>query len=138
MDDPPYAQRGGSRWRRLKEGKIKQKASLMADGELNRYFYQVVYSCLEWDKKQYVSGFNIYEHDLNWESHNIFREGYLFMGLPGERSTAQPERDYYIHIMPPYAGAGLSTGDLDDEVYFYFKSNDEFKENISHCQNSCY
>ena len=111
--------------------KIRQKASLMADGELNRYFYQVVYSCLEWDKKQYVSGFNIYEHDLNWDSHNIFREGYLFMGLPGERSTAQPERDFYIHIMPPYAGSGLSTGDLDDEVYFYFKSNNEFKETIS-------
>ena len=111
--------------------KIKQKASLMAEGELNRYFYQVVYSCLEWDKKQYVSGFNIYEHDLNWDSHNIFREGYLFMGLPGERSTAQPERDFYIHIMPPYGTAAAAKQDLDDEVYFYFKSTDEFKENIS-------
>ena len=28
--------------------KIKQKASIMADGELNRYFYDVVYRCLEW------------------------------------------------------------------------------------------
>lgn len=111
--------------------KIKQKASLMADGELNRYFYQVVYSCLEWDKKQYVSGFNIYEHDLNWDSHSIFREGYLFMGLPGERSTAQPERDFYIHIMPPYGTSAASKQDLDDEVYFYFKSTDEFKENMS-------
>lgn len=117
--------------------KIRQKSSLMAEGELNRYFYRVVYSCLEWDKKQYVSGFNIYEHDLNWESHSIFREGYLFMGLPGERSTAQPERDFYIHIMPPYGGAGLSTGDLDDEVYFYFKSNDDFKENISQFSAAC-
>lgn len=111
--------------------KIKQKAALLADGELNRYFYQVVYTCLEWDKKQYVSGFNIYEHDLNWDSHNIFREGYLFMGLPGERSTAQPERDFYIHIMPPYGAAGIATGDLSDEVYFYFKSTDEFKETLS-------
>ena len=82
--------------------KIKQKASIMADGELNRYFYDVVYRCLEWDAKQYVTNFNIYEYDLNWDSHNMFREGYLFMGLPGERSTAQPERDFYIHIMPPY------------------------------------
>lgn len=117
--------------------KIKQKASLMADGELNRYFYQVVYSCLEWDKKQYVSGFNIYEHDLNWDSHNIFREGYLFMGLPGERSTAQPERDFYIHIMPPYGNAGSSRQDLEDEVYFYFKSNNEAKETISMYAASC-
>lgn len=117
--------------------KIKQKASLMADGELNRYFYQVVYSCLEWDKKQYVSGFNIYEHDLNWDSHNIFREGYLFMGLPGERSTAQPERDFYLHIMQPYGNAGASRQDLEDEVYFYFKSNDEFRETISLYAASC-
>ncbi len=26
----------------------------MADGELNRYFYQLIYSCLDWDAKQYV------------------------------------------------------------------------------------
>lgn len=110
--------------------KIKQRATLVAEGELNRYFYQVVYSCLEWDKKQYVSGFNIYEHDLNWASHNIFREGYLFMGLPGERSTAQPERDFYIHIMPPYGKNAPSRNDVDDEVYFYFKGNDDVKEKI--------
>lgn len=113
------------------EEKIRQKASLLAEGELNRYFYQIVYSCLEWDKKQYVSGFNIYEHDLNWESHNIFREGYLFMGLPGERSTAQPERDFYLHIMPPYMEAGSAAGGQRDEVYFCFRSTDEFRETLS-------
>lgn len=111
--------------------KIKQKAAMLADGEMNRYFYQVVYRCLEWNQKQYVQGFNIYEHDLNWESHNIFREGYLFMGLPGERSTAQPERDFYIHIMPPYDTKATAVNDLDDEVYFYFKSTDEFKNLLS-------
>lgn len=108
--------------------KIKQKASVMADGELNRFFYDVVYRCLEWDAKQYVTNFNIYEYDLNWDSHNIFREGYLFMGLPGERSTAQPERDFYIHIMPPYDENGCRVQNLPDEVYLYFKSSDEFRE----------
>lgn len=108
--------------------KIKQKATILADGELNRYFYDVVYRCLEWDAKQYVTNFNIYEYDLNWDSHNIFREGYIFMGLPGERSTAQPERDFYIHIMPPYDEIGSKVQNLDDEVYMYFKSTDEFRE----------
>lgn len=108
--------------------KIKQKASIMADGELNRYFYDVVYRCLEWDAKQYVTNFNIYEYDLNWDSHNMFREGYLFMGLPGERSTAQPERDFYIHIMPPFDAAGTTVQNLPDEVYFFFKSTEEFRE----------
>ena len=108
--------------------KIKQKASIMAGGELNRYFYQLIYSCLDWDAKQYVPGFEIYQRDLNWDSHNIFREGYLFLGLPGERSTAQPERDFYIHIMPPYSTASVKVKNLEDEVYFFFKSTDEFKE----------
>ena len=111
--------------------KINQKASIMAEGEFNRYFYEVVYACLEWDEKQYVNGFDIYQYDLNWDSHNVFREGYLFMGLPGERSTAQPERDFYIHILPPYANQGIRTEDLKDEVYFEFKSDDDFKDNIS-------
>lgn len=110
--------------------RIKQKASMMAESELNRYFYTVVYGCLEWDARQYVNGFNIYQYDLNWDSHNIFREGYLFMGLPGERSTAQPERDFYIHIMPPFGDVSADTHNLDDEVYFYFRGNDDFKENL--------
>lgn len=110
--------------------KIKQKASIMAPSEFNSYFYTVVYSCLEWDAKQYVPNFQIYEYDLNWDSHNIFREGYLFMGLPGERSTAQPERDFYIHIMPPYDAKGTEIKNLCDEVYLYFRSTDDFKETL--------
>lgn len=109
---------------------IKQRASMMAESELNRYFYTVVYGCLEWDAKEYVNGFKIYQYDLNWDSHNIFREGYLFMGLPGERSTAQPERDFYIHIMPPFGDASEDVRNLDDEVYFYFRGNDDFKEDL--------
>ena len=112
--------------------KIRQKASVMADSDLNRYFYDVVYTCLEWDAKQYVTNFNIYEYTLNWASHNMYREGYLFMGLPGERSTAQPERDFYIHIMPPYentsSSAASEIGNLKDEVYLFFKSSADFKE----------
>jgi hypothetical protein len=108
--------------------KIKQKASVLADSDLNRYFYTVVYNCLEWDEKQYVTNFNIYEYDLNWVSHNVFREGYLFMGLPGERSTAQPERDFYIHFMPPYQTSETTVQNLQDEVYLYFKLTDEFRD----------
>ena len=95
------------------------------------YFYKTVDSCLEWDAKQYVTNFEIYEYDLNWESHNIYREGYLFMGLPGERSTAQPARDFYIHIMPPYGHDSGKVQNLPDEVYLNFKTNDEFKDALS-------
>lgn len=77
-----------------------------------------------------MNGYEIYQYDLNWESHNIFREGYLFMGLPGERSTAQPERDFYIYIMPPFGDGSEDAHNLDDEVYFYFRGNDSFKEDL--------
>ena len=107
--------------------KVRQKASMM-ESHMNRYFYDIVYSCLDWDAKEYVTNYKIYQYDLNWESHSIYREGYLFMGLPGERSTAQPERDFYIHIMPPYESDEASVQNLKDEVYLYFKSNDEFKD----------
>lgn len=112
--------------------KIKQKASIMAPSELNRYFYEIIYGCMEWDQKQYVTGFEIYQYDLHWESHNIFREGYLFMGLPEERSTAQPERDFYIHFMPPYDSSDEKIRDLDDEVFFYFKPSGDFDENMQY------
>ncbi len=106
---------------------IAQRSELVTDDEMNRYFYKLIYSCMEWqDKKEYVTNFNIYEYDLNWTSHNIFRAGYLFMGLPGERSTAQPERDFYIHFMPPYGDNGGSPNYLADEVYLYFKPSDAF------------
>lgn len=110
--------------------KIKQKASVMADGELNRFFYQLVYGCLDWDAKQYVPGFEIYQRDLNWDSHNIFREGYLFMGFPAERSTAEPLRDFYMYILPPYKVEADKIEDSPELVYFFFKSTDEFKETL--------
>ena len=53
--------------------RIKQKASMMAESELNRYFYAVVYECLDWESRQYVNGFYIFQYDLNWDSDNIYR-----------------------------------------------------------------
>ena len=50
------------------------------------------------------------------------------MGLPGERSTAHPERDFYIHIMPPFGNVSADIHNLDGEVYFSFRGNDDFKE----------
>ncbi|MCD8293625.1 MAG: DUF6079 family protein [Clostridia bacterium] len=110
--------------------KIKERDSLVSPDELNHAFYTIIYNCLEWDAKRYVADFEIYERDLNWDSHKIFREGYLFMGLPNERSTAHPERDFYIHFMPPYESKDLPVGNMPDEVYFYFKSQDKFEDQL--------
>lgn len=110
--------------------KITQKAAVLDDSSLNRYFFEVAYYCLEWDQKEHVTNFKIYEHTLNWDTRNIFRRGYLFMGTPEARPTAQPPEDYYLYILPPYGDEQFEDGKKDDEVFFCFKQNDEFKNNL--------
>lgn len=110
--------------------KITQKASVLDDSTLDRYFFDVVYYCLEWDQKEHVTNFKIYEHTLNWESRNIYRRGYLFMGTPESRPTAQPPEDYYMYILPPFGPEDYDDEKKDDEVFFSFKQNDDFKFNL--------
>jgi len=110
--------------------KITQKASVLDDSSLNRYFYDVVYYCLDWDQKEHVTNFKIYEHTLNWDTHNIFRRGYLFMGTPEARPTAQPPEDYYMYMLPPYGNETFAEEKKDDEVFLTFKPNEEFKNDL--------
>jgi hypothetical protein len=110
--------------------KITQRAAIMDDDSLNNYFYDVVYYCLEWDQKEHVNGFKIYEHRLNWASHNIFRSGYLFFGTPESRPTAQPPEDYYIYFIPPYGNENYTDDQKDDEVFFLFKPNEDFRNTL--------
>lgn len=110
--------------------KISQKAAVLDEDSLNKYFFNVVYYCMEWDQKEYSSQFQIYEHTLNWNSRNIFRSGYLFMGTPEGRPTAQPPEDYYIYFLPPYGALEYTDERKKDEVFFIFKPNDAFKNDL--------
>ncbi len=110
--------------------KIAQRAAVIDEDRLNKYFYDIIYYCLEWDAKEHVTNFKIYEHTLNWISHNIFRKGYLFLGTPENRPTAQPAEDYYIYFLPPYGGAAYTDAHKSDEVFFHFRPNEEFKKTL--------
>ena len=110
--------------------KITQRAATIDDDQLNEYFYKVVYACLDWDGKENKTNFKIYEHTLNWYSKNIFRRGYLFLGTPETRPTAQPPEDYYIYFLPPYGDTKYRDEKKPDEVFFSFKHNETFKGNL--------
>ncbi len=107
--------------------KITQRAAIMDEDSMNNYFYDVVYYCLDWEQKEHVTNFKIYEHTLNWASHNIFRRGYLFLGTPENRPTAQPPEDYYIYFIPPYSNESYTDEKKLDELFFIFKPSEEFK-----------
>ena len=53
------------------------------------------------------------------------------MGLPTERSTAQPPRDFYIYILPPYLDKSKIEVQSQMKFFFQFTNNEEFHENLS-------
>lgn len=110
--------------------KITQRAAVIDDDKLNTYYNNIIYYCLDWDATEHVTNFRIYEHTLNWASHNIFRRGYLFLGTPESRPTAQPPEDYYIYFLPPYGSSSFHDEHKKDEVFFVFKPNEEFKNQL--------
>lgn len=102
--------------------KIQEKADFLGNEALNRYFFQILVSTLEYqDVDSYVTGHRIYQYRLNWHAKNIFRRGYLFFGNSADRPTAQPAEDFYVYIMPPYGDEKPLTPTQKDEVYFTLK-----------------
>ena len=110
--------------------KITQRAAVIDDDKLNNYYNNIIYYCLDWNATEHVTNFRIYEHTLNWASHNIFRRGYLFLGTPESRPTAQPPEDYYIYFLPPYGSSSFHDEHKKDEVFFVFKPNEDFKNQL--------
>lgn len=112
------------------DAKIEDKANFMEDISLNKYYYSIVHDLLDWNEEKAVPNYEIYEYQLNWDSRNVFRRGYLFFGLPTERSTAQPPRDFYVYILPPYGNLTYEDEKKDDEVFFKLKTDEGFYNNL--------
>ena len=49
-----------------------------------------------------MTGYKIWQHELDWQEHKAARSGYLFFGAPNERSTAVPPRDFYLYFIQPF------------------------------------
>jgi len=52
------------------------------------------------------------------------------MGTPEGRPTAQPPEDYYIYFIPPYGGVSYNDEKKEDEIFFDFKHNEDFKNDL--------
>lgn len=107
--------------------KIQEKADFLGEDRLNQYFYTVMYDAADLQLTEHGTGRKIYEYYINWAEKNIFREGYLFMGLPTERPTAQPPQDFYVYILPLFGTKPIEKP-LKDEVYFTFQRSEKFIE----------
>lgn len=104
---------------------ITSKAETLSDEQLDRYYFQVIERVLECSPVTYVTGYRIWPHELDWYSHKATRPGYLFFGAPNERSTAQPERDFYIYFLQPYDAPKFKDEKKPDEVFFVLDTKDQ-------------
>lgn len=111
------------------EQKIKDFVATMTDDVKDSHFFNFLVEYLPIDVEQYRREFKIFSHRIDWKSHKTMLDGYIFMGNPTERSTTQPQQNFYIYFMPIFNKANMKHGDEADSIYVHLdKVSDEMKE----------
>lgn len=112
------------------DAKIVNKKDTLAENDLNIYYNEALKRLLErMDISPYVTNYNIWQYEITWRERNAPRKGYLFFGAPNERSTAVPQRDFYIYFLRPYDKNPFKDQKLDDELFFCLSRPDEDFDN---------
>lgn len=106
---------------------IEKRAESLSDSQLDRYYFDSLRRVVLEDPEAppYVSGYRIWEHELEWRERKAGRSGYLFFGAPNERSTAQPPRDFYIYFIQPFETPYFKDERKSDEVFFRLTQRDD-------------
>ncbi len=103
---------------------IERRAESLDPARLDRYYYQALRQAMECTDETYVTGYRIWEHELEWRSHKASRSGYLFFGAPNERSTAVPPRDFYVYFIQPHEAPSFRDDKKPDEVFVHLTGAD--------------
>ena len=108
---------------------IEKRTESLEDSQLDRYYYESLKRVMECQDSTYVTGYKIWQHELEWQEHKAARTGYLFFGSPDERSTAVPQRDFYLYFIQVFDFSSKLTRYINeknpDEVFFRLKGADE-------------
>ena len=104
---------------------IEKRADTLDSAQLDRYYYEALKRVMECTDQTYVTGYKIWQHELEWRERKAARQGYLFFGAPNERSTAAPPRDFYIYFIQPFDPPPFKDEKKPDEVFLRLKSSDE-------------
>lgn len=106
---------------------IEKRAETLSDAQLDRYYFDALRRVVleDPDAAPYVTGYRIWEHEIEWRERRAGRSGYLFFGAPNERSTAQPVRDFYLYFLQPFDAPYFKDEKKADEVFFRLKDRDD-------------
>lgn len=114
------------------DAQIEKRAETLSDDALDRAYYSALMQLMECtDEQTYVTGYKIWQHQVEWQDRRVERNGYLFLGAPNDRPTAQPERDFYIYFIQPFKPPRFRDDNKTDEVFFRLKGlDDAFKRHL--------
>lgn len=108
---------------------IEKRAETFDDSQLDRYYYEALKRVMECTDSTYKTGYKIWQHELEWRERRAARTGYLFFGSPDERSTAVPERDFYLYFIQIFDFSAKLSRYINeknpDEVFFRLKGTDD-------------
>jgi energy-coupling factor transporter ATP-binding protein EcfA2 len=107
------------------DAQLEKRALTIDDDARNRWYYEALKRVLECTDQPYVGGYRIWERELEWRDRKATRRGYLFFGAPNDRSTAVPERDFYIYFLEPFETVGFKDEKRADEVFYRLDAGDE-------------
>ncbi len=103
---------------------IEKRAGSLDAARLDRYYYDALRRVMECTDETYVTGYRIWEHELEWRARKAARQGYLFFGAPNERSTAVPPRDFYLYFIQHHEPPRFNDEKKSDEVFFHLTGAD--------------
>ena len=113
---------------------IERRAESLDDQQLDRWYYEALKRVMECVDDTYVTGYRIWEHELEWRERRASRLGYLFFGAPNERSTAAPPRDFYLYFIQPHDPPRYRDEKKPDEVFFRLAKRDRaFDDTLRSC-----
>ncbi|WKZ16483.1 MAG: DUF6079 family protein [Candidatus Jettenia caeni] len=113
------------------DAQIIRRAESLDSQMLDRYYYEALKRVMECTDYTYVTGYRIWQYELEWRERKVTRTGYLFFGASNERSTAVPQRDFYLYFLQPNDPPRYKDEKKSDEVFFKLTGIDEtFRESL--------
>jgi len=104
---------------------VEKRAESLDASQLDRYYYEALKRVMECTDQTYVTGYKIWQHELEWLEHKAARQGYLFFGSPNERSTAVPPRDFYLYFIQPFEPPHFKDEKKSDELFLRLNNADD-------------
>ena len=104
---------------------IEKRVESLDSSQLDRYYYEALKRVMECTDQTYVTGYKIWQHELEWLERKAARLGYLFFGAPNERSTVVPPRDFYVYFIQPFDAPHFKDEKKPDELFLRLTNADE-------------